>query len=526
MAKLHILSKAERKAFNSPPLYTADGRQHYFYINEVIKTIISAMRLPTNKVGFILQLGYFKYAGRFFMANQFHKRDIDFVAKLLEIDSREVTIEKYNENKYKDHQKFILSLQGISRFNDQEKELFLTEIDRLVSNKMRPKLIIIKLIDIFQKKKIEIPSYNQFSDAIVNAENRFESNLMSILEKHLDVKQIEQLDALLPNENNDQSDAELYQRAPITKLKNIIESSRPEKIKASVKRFILIKNLFDSMKNAIDALALSPESRKYYAIWIQKAQTFQIIQRSNRYKRYLYLLAFISHQYHIRQDLLIDTLLKSVQTVLNKVKRKQRETVFDNRKEKDKAIQQLSQSNGEKKVVLKQIKQIVFSRALSDKEKIEQIHDLLIKGPNEIVNTEEVEDFIKVLDKQVLQSLKNTDYYALLESLSTVMQNRASFMLKHLQFNSSTSNTKLMTAIQYFCKKDGDIGKNPPCTFLDESEINMLKGESGVFRVSLYKSLLFVKIADAIKAGILNLEYSYRYLSLDEYLFGKERWKS
>jgi TnpA family transposase len=526
MAKLHVLSKVERKAFNSPPLYTTDGRKHYFHVNEEIKALINTMRLPTNKVGFILQLGYFKYAGRFFMASQFHKRDVDFVAKLLNINSHEIIIEKYNEDKYKDHQKIILSLLGISRFDDKSKKLFLVEIDRLVSKKLRPKLIIIKLIDILRKKKIEVPNYSQFSDAIVDAENRFESNLMSILEKHLDTKQIEQLDALLPNEKNDQSDKEFYQCAPITKLKNIIESSRPEKIKTSVKRFIFIKNLFDSMKNVIDALTLSPESRRYYAIWVQKAQTFQMIQRSNRYKRYLYLLAFISHQYYIRQDLLIDTLLKSVLTVLNKVKRRQRETVFDNRKEKDRAIQQLSQSNGEKKAILKQIKQIVVSRELSDKAKIQQIHDLLIKKPSEMVNTEEVEEFIKILDNQVLQSLKNTDYYDLLESLSTFMQNRTSFMLKHLQFNASTSNTKLMTAIQYFCKKDGDIGKNPPCTFLDESEINMLKDENGMFRTSLYKSLLFVKIAEAIKAGILNLEYSYRYLSLDEYLFGKERWKN
>ena len=52
----------------------------------------------------------------------------------------------------------------------------------------------------------------------------------------------------------------------------------------------------------------------------------------------------------------------------------------------------------------------------------------------------------------------------------------------------------------------------------------MLKDENGVFRASLYKSLLFIKIADAIKAGILNLEHSYRYLSLDEYLCSKKQW--
>jgi len=121
----------------------------------------------------------------------------------LKIDSHEIIIEKYNEDKYKDHQKIILSLLGISRFDDESKKLFLVEIDRLVSKKLRPKLIIIKLIDILRKKKIEVPNYSQFSDTIVDAENHFESNLMSILEKYLDTKQIEQLDALLANEKND-----------------------------------------------------------------------------------------------------------------------------------------------------------------------------------------------------------------------------------------------------------------------------------------------------------------------------------
>ena len=76
MAKLHVLSKVERKAFNSPPLYTADGRKHYFHMNEEIKALINTMRLPTNKVGFILQLGYFKYASRFLWLVNFTKETL------------------------------------------------------------------------------------------------------------------------------------------------------------------------------------------------------------------------------------------------------------------------------------------------------------------------------------------------------------------------------------------------------------------------------------------------------------------
>lgn len=49
------------------------------------------------------------------MNNFFSQKSLLSLEKLLGIDSHKVTIEKYNEDKYKDHQKLILSLQGTSR---------------------------------------------------------------------------------------------------------------------------------------------------------------------------------------------------------------------------------------------------------------------------------------------------------------------------------------------------------------------------------------------------------------------------
>ncbi|ODN41581.1 hypothetical protein [Piscirickettsia litoralis] len=50
--------------------------------------------------------------------------------------------------------------------------------------------------------------------------------------------------------------------------------------------------------------------------------------------------------------------------------------------------------------------------------------------------------------------------------------------------------------------------------------------KDGKFRVSLYKALLFVAVADAIKSGSLNLIYSNKYRSLDEYLILKADWEA
>ena len=49
--------------------------------------------------------------------------------------------------------------------------------------------------------------------------------------------------------------------------------------------------------------------------------------------------------------------------------------------------------------------------------------------------------------------------------------------------------------------------------------------EDGKFQVSLYKVLFFQAVCDGIKAGALNLQYSYRYRSLDDYIISKEDWE-
>ncbi|MGE3818034.1 MAG: Tn3 family transposase [Isosphaeraceae bacterium] len=46
----------------------------------------------------------------------------------------------------------------------------------------------------------------------------------------------------------------------------------------------------------------------------------------------------------------------------------------------------------------------------------------------------------------------------------------------------------------------------------------------GKFRVSLYKAFLFLHVMGAVKSGTLNLEHSYKYRSLDDYLISRERW--
>ena len=57
-----------------------------------------------------------------------------------------------------------------------------------------------------------------------------------------------------------------------------------------------------------------------------------------------------------------------------------------------------------------------------------------------------------------------------------------------------------------------------------KKEQKIIFDKENKLKVSLYKVLLYIKIADAIKSGALNLVCSYKYKSVDEYLIPKSSW--
>jgi hypothetical protein len=65
----------------------------------------------------------------------------------------------------------------------------------------------------------------------------------------------------------------------------------------------------------------------------------------------------------------------------------------------------------------------------------------------------------------------------------------------------------------------------PPLEFLPEKERHLVEDGDSI-RTSLYKILLFKSVAEAVKAGNLNLKYSYRYRAIQDYLIPAQRWQA
>lgn len=527
MAKIRILSPSERKAFQSPPLFQPDERMIYFEITDTIKKVLDTLRSTYRKVGFVLQWGYFRRVGRFFSPSLFYKQDILFVSQLLNINHRSILFENYKEHSLLEDQQKIRETQGFQSFDKhpEAKALLIYEVDQLVSKQIRPKIIIYHVAQYFFHKKIDMPSYYLLSETILKAMRCFETRLLSVLKVNLTHAHMQALDSMLPKKNpkKEIKNEAYYARAPLIALRDIPLSSRPGEIKESVRGFLTIKQIFQETRGVLELLSLSQGSLKYYAVWAKKAKITQLMQLKNPLMQYLYLLAFIAHQCYSRQDLLVDTILQSVQTVLNTIDKKQNEEDKNTKKEREHATHVLSMSYRDKTDLLTKIHSVVNTDGLSAEEKVTQIKLLI---DEEDIQDPSIMACIEKLNEHIGRTLKNDYFYNALEKQSISLQNKLSNIVKCLDFHAMNPTFPLMKAIHYFQGLETQVDNKAPCDFLEPQEIAHIMDDKGKIRSSLYKALLFIKIASAIKSGEINLCHSYRYLPIDEYLIDKAAWKN
>ncbi len=281
-----------------------------------------------------------------------------------------------------------------------------------------------------------------------------------------------------------------------------------------------LQSLFTELEPLLNELNFTPEIIQYYAQIVIKSQIFQIARRDD--KKYLYLIAFVIHQYYKLNDLLADVLLQSVQTVLNTTTRDHKEQLYQARHSKQKTINQLTKNLSDNLSVIEQIEDIIGNDDLDATEKLNKVKTLILKDTNRKV----IKHQLNELKNESNRIMKGEDYYDVLESKSLKLQNRATQIIKNLDFDETLSNKDIVDAIHYFKEKDGMLGADTPLDFLEDDELSALFDETGKLRVSLYKVFLFIHITEAIKSGSLNLKYSYKFRAFENYLIPKELWEN
>jgi TnpA family transposase len=514
---MKILNNLERETFESPPQFNSAERKQFFALSKILVGAFENLRTPTNRACFVLTAGYFRAQRRFF-GKQFHPADVAYVARQLGIDVNQIDFKAYDKQTMIRHQNIILKHFGVIPFNPKSKSFLAGEIAAMVRVQLRPKLVFVEVVQILTKKKIAVPSYSTLSTMILVAMRKYHRELVKVIETSLTKKHRKRLDELLNKESGD----EASWRYPITLLKKPLQSTKPARIKNKLVDLKTLLALYLELQPVITALNLNTESIRYYAYCVIKSQIPQVSRRVAE-DRYLLLIMFVVYQTFKLHDALIDTLLSSVQSALNAAEKEHKESYYKEREGRKQSFVKLATTlKSNFTGTIAKIRAIINDAGMSDHEKVSAIEDVLDSpDPKQRRVEEEVDDITQNLST----AHHGRDYYDLLEEQSLKLQNRVAEMIRQVQFNSNCSRPALLQAVQYYQRKAGSLDKNAPIEFMSAEQRAVLFNPKGKFRVSLYKVMLFTEIADAIRAGALNLVHSDKYRSLDEYLIPKEDWQ-
>lgn len=513
MRRIQVLPVYEAKQFDQPPKFNKAERESFFSLNSIIKEKVSKTQGEINPVGIVLQYGYFKATGKFYVASKFQIGDIKHVAKQLGFEPIKNFHKHYSEKSRNNHKIAILKILGYHSYK-QETAFFKSIIEDLVAKQISPRKIVLSVVDLFSNRKIEVPNYDTFSKEITAQYNRFENTLIEKLSVIITESEKKALDQM--TEKSDDS----YQRSLLVRLKSISQSIQPGQIKNSIHGFLIIKRLRSELSALIDGLGMSSEAARYYGQWVIKARAAQISEIVDDNKRFLFLTAFIAHQFKIWQDTLIDVMLKSAQHYINKAEIMVNAINTENLTEKNQLTSSVLQAYGEHKVSVNAVRSILYNKSYTDAQKVSSLYKVVPETENNVEL--QAEEAAYQLLEQIENDNNNQQFYQVLQTLSRKLQNRVADIIKHLGFSVHDSLINLSSALQYY-QANTHLTKNSPSDLLSTVERKLIfQGDD--FNVSLYKAVFFMRITDAVKSGAISLTESYKYMPIESYLMNKEKW--
>lgn len=511
---INVLDDTQRREFDKPPKFSYPQRKIMFSLPHWAETELDAMITPTNRIGFILQLGYFKASGRFFKLETYFKDDFAFISRIFKIAETNFIAfkEAYHKVDVFRHRQLILENFGVIPFDAIQKENLYLEAVRLLKKQSNPRAVFYSLATFLRSNQIEIPAYFTIASILTEAMRKRDTLLMQIINQNLSPQLQVIFDKMLSiNEDSNEK------RYLLTQLRKSKEVMKPNAIRANMRDYKSLKEYYQQVKPLLLLLDISDEMIGYYAQFVLRSQVFQVNRRENKY---LMLLCFIVYQYRFLGDLLVDTFLRATQQFENAAKRASKETIYQNHLDNQATLESLFELNEQMIEELNKLETITLDFAKTNQEKINYwvkwVNSelfLKFKGNKSAISKLRKGDYIK----------KDEAYYQILEEKSRVLQYRVSDMLRHLDFDCSNENLK--TALEEFKQKDGNIGPEKFADdFLKKQEKDILKRSGSA--TSLYKVMLTQNVASNIKSGQIALRESFNYQAFENYLIDENIWKA
>jgi len=519
MTRMEILDPKEARKHDTPPSFNSAERKRLLTNPEAVRNYADTLKTPTRKVCFLLAASYFRATRRFFSPSQYDEKDIRYLCGQLQIKMREVRVSSYDRQAFFVHKKVLLDLFGCTAFDEKSAEQMVDELTPLVFSHAKPKAMFEAMVEFLRRRHIEVPSYHAISSIIITELQKHRKSLAETIDQKLSVEDRQFLDTLM-EKVVDERTGKVMNQYRLTWFKKSSQSLRPRKIRGNIDDMKVLKELYHRVEDIVKTLHLSSEGIQFFANSVVKSNYLQVERRADE-DRYLHLITFIVHKYFQMQDSLIDAFLQSYRTVINQAMKQEKERIVNELELRKKNMAAMNKHLSSTVQILEKIEAILFDITLSDKEKVTQATEILTEDKARRKSV--ADDMAEITRMQ--HDTKESLFYDALRKSSRTLQNRLSDIVKNVEFDAASSDADLMAAITYYQQKDGKLnGSDVPLSCLFPLERKMLYDAAGVFDISFYKALLFSKMNIALKAGSLNLLYSYKYRALDEYLIPKASW--
>src|SRR5712691_11626434 len=157
MPRMHILTAADHKAFDTVPVFSGVERETFLHVSESLGDLLATLRSPTNRVYVVLTVGSFRAAKRFLLS-PFSPTEVTYVAHKLGDAPAQMDRDAYAvKASASRHRRMTLDSLGFRPFNGHVRQEMAQEIRRMVRSHMRPKASFLQVLTLLETRKTAIP---------------------------------------------------------------------------------------------------------------------------------------------------------------------------------------------------------------------------------------------------------------------------------------------------------------------------------------------------------------------------------
>ena len=184
MPRMLILTANEQELFDKLPLFDYRERKQFLSLPKGLMDIAATLRTPGGQIGFLLMCGYFKATKRFYQPQDFHARDIDAAARILELQGSDFSPDAYAKQTRARHQQLILDFYGFAPFDGAARKTLAVEIATMARMHLKPRLIFDRCVDFLIQRRFQVPTVRSLTDMIRVGLYERKAELVVLMDDH------------------------------------------------------------------------------------------------------------------------------------------------------------------------------------------------------------------------------------------------------------------------------------------------------------------------------------------------------